>query len=150
MHFFTLFVLAQTPLSLAAAIICEKYGAFGGIAMVTIYGITQCDTVKKARAWLSSAQIDTTFHDFKREGLADASLDAWLDAFGWERLINRAGTTWRRLDEARRARVIDKASARDLILENPSLIKRPVVVWHNGQMTLGFKPEVFEAHRPRV
>ena len=118
--------------------------------MVTIYGIPHCDTIKKARAWLANENIESRLHDFKRDGVPLDALDAWIAEFGWERVVNRAGTTWRRLDEVRRAGVVDAGSARALLLENPSLIKRPIVQWHDGKLTLGFKAEVFQAHRPAV
>jgi len=97
--------------------------------MTTLYGITNCDTVKRARAWLTEHGVDYRFHDFKKEGVPEAELDRWLVAPGWEALVNRRGTTWRRLDDATRAGVVDAASARAALLANPSLIKRPVVNW---------------------
>lgn len=118
--------------------------------MVTIYGIPNCDTVKKARAWLAGEGVEARFHDFRRDGVPGADLDAWLQAFGWERLVNRAGTTWRRLDAADRDGVVDTPTARILLLANPGLIKRPVVRWPRGELTLGFRPEVFAAHRAAV
>lgn len=111
------------------------------MSRVTVYGIPNCDTVKKARAWLAEAGFDVTFHDLRKDGVPPAELDGWLQRFGWERLVNRAGTTWRRLDDATRAAVTDAASAKALLLEQPSLIKRPVVHWHEaGRWTLGFGP----------
>lgn len=105
----------------------------------TVYGIPHCDTVKKARAWLAEAGVQATLHDFKKDGVPEAALDEWLRAFGWERVLNRAGTTWRKLDEATRAAATDAASARALMLTHPSVIKRPVVRWHEaGTWTLGF------------
>lgn len=98
-------------------------------AMTTLYGITNCDTVKRARAWLDEHGVAYRFHDFKKEGVPEAELDQWLRAPGWEALVNRRGTTWRRLDDATRASVVDAASARAALLANPSLIKRPVVNW---------------------
>lgn len=98
-------------------------------AMTTLYGIPNCDTVKKARAWLAGHGIEYRFHDYKKQGVPEPRLDAWILALGWEPLVNRQGTTWRRLDEADRAAVCDAASARALMLANPSVIKRPVVEW---------------------
>lgn len=118
--------------------------------MVTIYGISNCDTVKKARQWLADAHVDVRFHDFKRAGVPAALLLRWLEEWGWEVVLNRRGTAWRSLDEARKAQVVDEASALALMLENASLIKRPVVDWGNGESTLGFVPEVFETHRKSV
>ena len=107
--------------------------------MITLYGIPNCDTVKRARAWLDEHGVAYRFHDFKKEGVPEAELDRWLKAPGWEALVNRRGTTWRKLDDATRASVVDAGSARTVLLANPSLIKRPVVHW-NGRpdVTTGF------------
>lgn len=105
---------------------------------ITVYGIANCDTVKRARAWLAERSADFSFHDFKKAGLAPELLDAWIAALGWEPLLNRKGTTWRGLPEAERAAVIDAASARALMLANTSLVKRPVVAWADGAVTVGF------------
>ena len=105
---------------------------------ITLYGITNCDTVKKARAWLQANAIDAQFVDFKRGGVAPARLDAWLASAGWETLLNRKGTTWRKLADGVREAVVDSASARKLMLDQPSVIKRPVVEWHDARITVGF------------
>ena len=106
--------------------------------MTTLYGIPNCDTVKKARAWLTEHGVEHTFHDFKKQGVPDMDLDRWLAAAGWEKLVNRKGTTWRSLDEATRSAVVDSTSARVLLLAHASVIKRPVVVWADGTITVGF------------
>lgn len=106
---------------------------------ITLYGIPNCDTVKRARAWLADRGIDVAFHDFKKQGVPEDGLDAWIAAVGWETLLNRKGTTWRRLDDATRAAVTDAASARALMLAQPSVIKRPVVAW-GSVTTVGFDP----------
>jgi len=111
--------------------------------MITLYGIPNCDTVKKARTWLADHGVDYTFHDFKKQGVPIAQLDQWLSAMGWETLINRKGTMWRSLDDATKASVVDAASARAVVISAPSVIKRPLVVWADGQVTVGFKPEAF-------
>jgi len=103
-----------------------------------VYGIAQCDTVKRARAWLDERGRAYTFHDFKRAGVPEQRLDAWLEAAGWEALLNRKGTTWRKLDAAVQARVGDARSARALMLDQPSVIRRPVVEWDDGRITVGF------------
>lgn len=104
---------------------------------ITLYGITNCDTVKKARAWLTDQGVAYAFHDFKKQGVPQDRLARWMAELGWERLLNRQGTTWRKLDPAVQAAVKDAASARKLMLEQPSVIKRPVVEW--GQdVTVGF------------
>ncbi len=108
--------------------------------MVHVYGIPNCATVKKARAWLTAQGVDHTFHDFKKLGVPTQRLDAWLAALGWETLLNRRGTTWRQLDDATRAGVTDAASARALMLAQPSVIRRPVVEWGDA-VTVGFDPE---------
>ncbi|HEX7890836.1 MAG TPA: arsenate reductase [Ramlibacter sp.] len=107
---------------------------------ITLYGIPNCDTVKKARAWLAGESVAHAFHDFKKSGVPPAQLDAWLKAVGPERLLNRQGTTWRKLDAAAQARAGDTAGARALMLDQPSVIKRPVVDWGDGTVTVGFDP----------
>jgi arsenate reductase (glutaredoxin) len=112
--------------------------------MITLYGIPNCDTVKKARAWLTEHGVEHTFHDFKKQGVPDAALDHWLAAVGWETVLNRKGTSWRQIDEATRAAVTDAAAARAVMLAQPSTIKRPVVEWADG-VTVGFKAEDWAA-----
>lgn len=106
--------------------------------MITVHGIPNCDTVKKARTWLTEHGVEYQFHDFKKQGVPESALDQWLAATGWETVINRKGNTWRQLDEATRASVSDAASARAVALANPSVIKRPVVQWTDGGITVGF------------
>lgn len=110
---------------------------------VAVYGIPNCDTVKKARTFLAAQQIDTTFHDFKKEGVTPAQCAAWAEQVGWERLLNRKGTTWRKLDAATQNSVTDAASAIALLCAHPSAIKRPVVVWPSGTVTVGFDADSF-------
>jgi Spx/MgsR family transcriptional regulator len=105
-----------------------------------LYGIPNCDTVKKARAWLVEHDVAYAFHDFKKAGVPEDRLEAWLQAAGWETLLNRKGTMWRKLSDAQRAAVVDAASARELMLEVPSVIKRPVVEWPDGRISVGFDP----------
>ena len=112
---------------------------------VTLFGIPNCDTVKRARAWLAEHGIDAAFHDFKKAGVPPDGLDAWLDALGWEALLNRKGTTWRKLDPARQAAAQDAAGARALMLAEPSIIKRPVVRWAGGAITVGFDADAWLA-----
>jgi arsenate reductase (glutaredoxin) len=106
--------------------------------MTTLYGIPNCDTVKKARAWLADHGIEVQFHDFKKQGVPELPLDHWLATAGWEKLLNRQGTTWRKLDDTAKAAVTDAKSARALMLTQPSVIKRPVVEWSAGDVTVGF------------
>ncbi|MCK0164886.1 ArsC family reductase [Marinobacter sp. S6332] len=104
-----------------------------------LYGIRNCDTVKKARKWLDEQGISYEFHDFKKEGLDENRLSQWEKAVGWESLLNRRGTTWRKLsDEVRDT--ISAQSAHDIMLENTSIIKRPVVEY-NGAVYIGFKAD---------
>ncbi len=113
---------------------------------VTVYGIRNCDTVKKARQWLDDHAQPYQFHDFKIDGVPADRLDHWLRQVGWETLVNRKGTTWRRLDEATRATVLDVASARAVMLAQPSVIKRPVVAWgspSSKDVTVGFNAELW-------
>jgi Spx/MgsR family transcriptional regulator len=104
---------------------------------VTVYGIANCDTVKKARVWLAERGIDCVFHDYKKLGVPLAPLDRWMHSVGWEVLINRKGTTWRKLDADQHAAVHDAASARELMLAQPSVIRRPVLE-HPGGLLVGF------------
>lgn len=115
--------------------------------MITLYGIPNCDTVKKARAWLAAQGRDHHFHDFKKAGVPADALEGWLGAVGWEALVNRKGTTWRGLDESVRAGVTDAGGARTLMLHQPSVIKRPVVRWSDGAVTVGFDPADWAARR---
>ena len=105
---------------------------------VVVYGIANCDTVRRARAWLADHGIDAAFHDFRKDGVPTDALAAWADTLGWERLLNRKGTTWRKLDKPIRAAVIDTASAKAVMQAQPSVIKRPVVDWGAGRISVGF------------
>lgn len=108
-----------------------------------LYGIPNCDTVKKARTWLDQQGISYTFHDFKKAGITRDLIDAWLAHVAWEVLVNRKGTTWRSLSDERKAAVIDAASATELMLESPSVIKRPVL--SNGSAThVGFSDTLYQ------
>ena len=103
-----------------------------------MYGITNCDTVKRARAFLNERGTAFEFIDFKKAGVPPGPLAAWMGAVDWERLLNRKGNTWRQLNEALRASVTDAASAKALMLQQPSVIKRPVVEWADGSVSVGF------------
>jgi Spx/MgsR family transcriptional regulator len=110
---------------------------------LTVYGIPNCDTVKKARVWLDGQGLAYDFHDYKKAGIDAATLSGWVNQLGWEVLLNRAGTTFRKLpDEAKQG--IDTAKAIALMIEQPSMIKRPVVTGA-GQLLVGFKPAEWEA-----
>ena len=110
---------------------------------VTVYGIPNCDTVKKARDWLSAAGVEYQFHDFKKAGVPETALADWLQELGWEALVNRKGTTWRKLDPALQTATQDAVSASTLMIIHPSVIKRPVVRWPNGAFSVGFSPALF-------
>lgn len=109
---------------------------------VTIYGIKNCDTMKKARAWLADHGVDYVFHDYKSEGIDRARLERWSKAVGWETLLNRAGTTFRKLDDADK-QDLDLKKAIALMLTQPSLIKRPVLETGGDKPLVGFKPDAY-------
>jgi len=108
---------------------------------VTIYGIKNCDTMKKARGWLDSHGIAYSFHDYKTEGIAKEKLKSWSDELGWEMLLNRAGTTFRKLPESDK-QALSERKALALMLAQPSMIKRPVLD-SGGKLLVGFKPESY-------
>jgi arsenate reductase len=108
-----------------------------------LYGIPNCDTVKKARTWLAEHGQSFDFHDFKKQGLERATVAAWLKDVDWEVLVNHKGTTWRGLPDERKARVTDAASAIDLMLEFPSVIKRPVLTGA-GATQVGFSDAKYQ------
>jgi Spx/MgsR family transcriptional regulator len=109
----------------------------------TIYGIKNCDTMKKARAWLDGRGRPYHFHDYKAEGIDRSRLESWCEELGWETLLNRSGMTFRNLPEAEKQDLsAEKAIA--LMLKQPSMIKRPVLE-ADGKLLVGFKPEIYEA-----
>ena len=110
-----------------------------------VYGIANCDSVKKARAWLTAQGLAHTFHDFKKQGVPADRLAVWCQAVGWEKLLNRQGTTWRKLDAGVQAGVCNAANAQAVMLANPSVIKRPVVEWQTGAspITVGFDTAIW-------
>jgi arsenate reductase (glutaredoxin) len=109
----------------------------------TLYGIKNCDTMKKARAWLDANGVAYAFHDYKAQGIDRARLESWARDVGWETILNRAGTTFRKLPEADRAG-LDEGRALALMLDQPSMIKRPVLDL-GGKLIVGFKAEQYEA-----
>lgn len=115
--------------------------------MLTLYGIKNCDTVKKARAWLEARGIEYHFHDYKTAGADRRLLEGWCRDLGWETLVNRAGTTFRKLPDATKAGV-GPGNAVDLMVEHPTLIKRPVIVRDDAPPMVGFKPELYERAFP--
>jgi arsenate reductase len=109
---------------------------------ITIYGIKNCDTMKKARGWLDKHGVPYVFHDYKSESIDKARLAGWAKAVGWETLLNRAGTTFRKLDEADK-NGLTETRALALMVAQPSMIKRPVLDL-GGRLVVGFKPEIYE------
>lgn len=109
---------------------------------LTLYGIPNCDTVKKARRWLEAAGVPHAFHDFRKDGLDPAKLQAWIDAIGWEKLLNKAGTTFRQLPDADKAG-LDAGKAKALMLAQPAMIKRPVVEAGDG-VSVGFSADEWQ------
>ncbi|MDR3412899.1 MAG: ArsC family reductase [Formivibrio sp.] len=108
-----------------------------------LYGIPNCSTVKKARTWLEDHRQPYEFHDFKKQGITREHLQAWIAETGWEPLVNRQGTTWRKLDSATQASIVNAEAAIDLMLATPSVIKRPVLD-KDGRIFVGFKPNLYE------
>ena len=109
--------------------------------MVTVFGIRNCDTIRKARRWLDGQGVEYSFHDVRSDGLSRTQLESWVKTLGWENLLNRRGTTWRKLPQAVRDN-INKRAAVKLMLEQPAMIKRPVLDLGNS-MHLGFNEETW-------
>jgi arsenate reductase len=110
---------------------------------ITLYGIPNCDTVKKARDWLAGRGLAYVFHDYKKQGADAAKIAGWIEQAGWEKVLNRAGTTFKKLPDADK-QDIDAAKAATIMAANPSCIKRPVVEYPGG-LLVGFKPDDWEA-----
>ena len=110
-----------------------------------VYGIPNCDSVKKARTWLAAQNLNATFHDFKKQGVPVPEIDQWIDALGWDAVLNRKGSTWRKLDPSTQAGVTDRTGAKAVMLEHASTIKRPVIAWPSGRVTVGFTPNDWPA-----
>jgi Spx/MgsR family transcriptional regulator len=111
---------------------------------ITLYGIPNCDTVKKARTWLTDQGFEYVFHDFKKQGLPENALNSWLKALGWETVVNRKGTSWRKLSPQEQGSVTSAQTAKPFLLANPSLVKRPVIEWQSAKgtdITVGYQPE---------
>jgi Spx/MgsR family transcriptional regulator len=111
---------------------------------LTIYGIKNCDTMKKARTWLDKHKIDYAFHDYKTAGIERAKLEGWAKKAGWEALLNRAGTTFRKLPDKDKEGVTEKKAIASMLAQ-PSMIKRPVLELGSGKILVGFKPEEYGA-----
>ena len=111
---------------------------------ILVYGIANCDTVKKTRAWLAANDAAHEFIDYKKQAPTHALLAAWVQRLGWQALLNTRGTTWRRLETQAQASVNNAGSALSLMLAQPSLIRRPAVLWPSGELTLGFEPTAWQ------
>ncbi len=111
--------------------------------MITMFGIKNCDTIKKAKKWLEAEGIEYQFHDYKKDGLSSDLLNTWVADLGWEALVNKRGTTWRKLPDSVKDS-IDQASAIEIMLENTSIIKRPLLVDDKDNKLLGFKAEQYQ------
>lgn len=109
-----------------------------------LYGIKNCDTIKKARRWLEEQGIAYQFHDYRVDGLSDERLQGFINKLGWEPLLNTRGTTWRKLPQAQRDATTDAPTAKVLMLEQPAIIKRPLLEAANGAMLLGFNIESYQ------
>ena len=113
--------------------------------MLTVYGIPNCNAVKKARVWLDAHQIAYTFHDYKKKGISPEKLKSWFGDYAWDKLVNKSGTTWKALSEEEKDRVKDENSAMQLMISKNSVIKRPLVEDGNGKpVALGFSEKEFE------
>lgn len=109
--------------------------------MTTLYGISNCDTIRKARKWLQERDIEYTFHDFRKDGLNPVQLRAWVAELGWEALLNKRGTTWRKLPEQTRA-TMDETLALAVMEDQPAIIKRPLLAT-SGQLVVGFSAKQY-------
>ncbi len=109
-----------------------------------LYGIANCNTVKNARAWLADKNIPVEFHDFKKMGIDEILLRGWLSEVGWEKLINRQGTTWRQLPDDIKASITSEAAAISLMLEKPSVIKRPIAERNGKVVHIGFSESIYQ------
>ena len=114
---------------------------------ITIYGIKNCDTMKKARAWLDNHGVGYAFHDYKSAGIERAKLEGWAKKVGWETLLNRAGTTFKKLPDKDKESVTEKRAVASMLAQ-PSMIKRPVLDLGGGKLLVGFKPEIYAASGP--
>ena len=112
---------------------------------LTLYGIKNCDTIKKARRWLDDQQLDYRFHDYRSDGITKALLEDFIQRAGWQVLLNTRGTTWRKLSDEQRSRADNAEGALQLMLGQPSIIKRPVLQRKDGAVLVGFDPQHYQA-----
>ncbi|MBC9130319.1 ArsC family reductase [Frischella sp. Ac13] len=111
--------------------------------MITIYGIKNCDTIKKAFKWLDEHAITYQFHNYKTDGLSRKQLQSFCNLIGWQTILNQKSTTWRKLDEAIKTRIINEETAQELILQNLSIIKRPIIIMGNKALA-GFSADLYQ------
>jgi arsenate reductase (glutaredoxin) len=109
---------------------------------ITLYGIPNCDTTKKAMAWMKKNKIDFSFHDYKQEGISKQKLEAWCNKLGWENIFNKRSTTWRDLPESEQKKAVNQSAAIKLMMENNSIIKRPVIEFED-KLIVGFTETEF-------
>ena len=107
------------------------------MAAITLYGIPNCDTTKKAMSWLKKNKLDFSFHDYKQEGISKQKLEAWCNKLGWETIFNKRSTTWRELSEAEQKKIVDQSSAIKIMMQHNSIIKRPVIEYKT-KLIVGF------------
>ncbi len=113
--------------------------------MLTLYGIPNCDTIKKARTWLDKNKVPYQFYDYRKDGISPEKVNSWFSEFPWEKVLNKASTTWKELSEEEKAKVTDAKSAAKLLSSNPTAIKRPVIEDENGKaLTLGYSEKIYE------
>jgi Spx/MgsR family transcriptional regulator len=120
---------------------------------ITVYGIANCDSVKKTRAWMTEHELTYAWHDFKKEGMPTARMSIWLEKLQHTRIVNRQGTTWRKLSADEQAQVTDNATALALLQEHHSIVKRPIVEWvagHSIYVSAGFAPELWQSWREKA
>lgn len=112
--------------------------------MLTLYGIPNCNTVKKAMIWLKKNEIEFQFHDYKKKGINETKLKEWIVQIGWEKLVNKRGTTWKGLDETLQASIINEAAAIQLMISKTSVIKRPLIEQDEKVAALGYDEKEYE------
>ena len=110
-----------------------------------VYGIPNCNTVKKARTWLTVSGIEYEFHDFKKQGITTDKLNEWCSVFGWEKVLNKKGTTWKKISSEQQSMITDQAAADAFLMENTSAIKRPVIQNEGKAILIGFDEELYNS-----
>ncbi len=140
-------VLPMSSYQADAACLCTECLRTQLDAGVMLYGIPNCDTVKKARAWMDAHGVVYAFWDYKKHSVPQDKLRGWLDQHGWQKICNTRGPTWRKIPDTQRESVVDAASALAVLSDNPSAIKRPIIAWGNtyaGQVSVGFDADLWQ------